>query len=47
MEAAVGTAIASGAAAAQGVVGDNMPLVFAVSVAFVAWTVGKRVLSKI
>jgi hypothetical protein len=47
MEEAVGTAIASGVAAAQGVIGDNMPLVFGVAVAFVAWTIGRRVLGKI
>jgi hypothetical protein len=43
----VGDAIASGVTAAQGVIGDNMPLVFGVAVAFVAWNVGKRVLGKI
>jgi hypothetical protein len=44
---AVGTAIASGVTSATGVIGDNMPLVFGVAVAFVAWNVGKRVLGKI
>jgi hypothetical protein len=47
MGEAVGTAIAAGVASAQGVIGDNMPLVFGVAVAFVAWNVGKRVLGKI
>lgn len=32
---------------AQTVIKDNMPLVFGVAVAFVAWTVGRRVLGKI
>lgn len=47
MGAAVGTAIASGVTNALGVITDNMPLVFGVAVAFVAWNVGKRVLGKI
>lgn len=42
-----GASIAAGVTAALDVVGDNMPLVFGVAVAFVAWNVGKRVLGKI
>lgn len=42
-----GAAIADGVTTALGVVGDNMPLVFGVAIAFVAWNVGKRVLGKI
>ena len=42
-----GAAIDSGVDAALGVVNDNMPLVFGVAVAFVAWSVGRRVLGKI
>jgi len=42
-----GTAIAEGVTTALGVIGDNMPLVFGVAIAFVAWNVGKRVLGKI
>lgn len=44
---AVSLAIASGVTAAQDVIGDNMPTVFGVAVAFVAWTIGRRVLGKI
>lgn len=47
MGATVGTAIAGGVTSATGVITDNMPLVFGVSVAFVAWSIGKRVLGKI
>lgn len=47
MGAAVGTAIADGVAQATGVITNNMPLVFGISVAFVAWNVGRRVLGKI
>jgi hypothetical protein len=47
MGAAVGTAIASGVSSAQDVITGNMPLVFGVAVAFVAWNVGRRVLGKI
>lgn len=47
MTAAVGTAISDGVTQALGVISGNMPLVFGVAVAFVAWNVGKRVLSKI
>lgn len=43
----VNTAIASGVGDAKDVISDNMPLVFGVAVAFVAWSVGRRVLSKI
>jgi len=43
----VGGAIAGGATTANEVISDNMPLVFGVAVAFVAWSVGKRVLGKI
>jgi phosphotransferase system glucose/maltose/N-acetylglucosamine-specific IIC component len=43
----VGTAINSGVTQALDVIGDNMPLVFGVAIAFVAWNVGKRVLGKI
>lgn len=45
--ATVGESIASGVTSALGVVGDNMPLVFGVAIAFIAWNVGKRVLGKI
>lgn len=44
---AVGTQISAGADSAVGVVSDNMPLVFSVAIAFVAWAVGRRVLGKI
>jgi hypothetical protein len=47
MTAAVGTAISDGVGQALGVISGNMPLVFGVAVAFVAWNVGKRVLGKI
>lgn len=47
MGTAVGTALATAATTAQGVITDNMPVIFAVSIAFVAWNVGKRVLGKI
>jgi hypothetical protein len=43
----VGTAIGGGVNSAQEVITDNMPLVFGVAVAFVAWSVGKRVLGKV
>lgn len=43
----VDTAISGGVTSALGVVNDNMPLVFGVAVAFVAWSVGRRVLGKI
>lgn len=32
---------------AKDVISNNMPLVFTVAVAFVAWSVGRRVLGKI
>lgn len=47
METTVGTAISGGVTSAQTVITDNMPLVFGVAVAFVAWKVGKRVLNKV
>lgn len=43
----VNTAIDNGVDSALGVITDNMPLVFGVAVAFVAWSVGRRVLGKI
>ena len=43
----VGGAISGGVSQALDVIGDNMPLVFGVAVAFVAWSVGRRVLGKI
>ncbi len=43
----VGTAIAGGVDTGKEVIGDNMPLVFSVAVAFVAWSVGRRVLGEI
>lgn len=43
----VGTAISGAVTSALTVIGDNMPLVFTVAIAFVAWTVGRRVLGKI
>ena len=43
----VGTAITGGVTSALEVITDNMPLVFGVAVAFVAWSVGRRVLGKI
>lgn len=47
MGTAVSDAIATGVAQATAVIGDNMPAVFGVSVLFVAWAVGRRVLGKI
>lgn len=47
MGAAVGTAIADAVGQATGVITANMPLVFGVAIAFVAWSVGRRVLGKI
>lgn len=44
---AVTAAITSGVTQATAVIGDNMPAVFGVSVLFVAWAVGRRVLGKI
>lgn len=43
----VGTAIGNGVDQAKEVISDNMPLVFGVAVAFVAWNIGRRVLGKI
>jgi hypothetical protein len=43
----VNTAISGGVDQAQKVITDNMGLVFGVAVAFVAWSVGRRVLGKI
>lgn len=43
----VGSAISGGVTSAQEVITDNMPLVFGIAVAFVAWSVGRRVLGKI
>jgi phosphotransferase system glucose/maltose/N-acetylglucosamine-specific IIC component len=43
----VGDSIASAVTQATDVIGANMPLVFGVAIAFVAWNVGKRVLGKI
>jgi hypothetical protein len=43
----VGSQIANAADSGKEVVSDNMPLVFGVAIAFVAWGVGRRVLGKI
>jgi hypothetical protein len=43
----VDTAISGGVDQAKDVITNNMPLVFGVAVAFVAWSVGRRVLGKI
>ncbi len=43
----VGTAIGTGVGNAKDVIGNNMPAVFGVAIAFVAWQVGRRVLGKI
>jgi hypothetical protein len=43
----VGTAISGGVTDGKEVINDNMPLVFTVAIAFVAWSVGRRVLGKI
>lgn len=45
--AEVGTAITAGANQGLDVIQDNMPVVFSVAIAFVAWSVGRRVLGKI
>jgi hypothetical protein len=42
-----GSAISTGVDNAKAVISENMPLVFGVAVAFVAWAVGRRVLGKI
>lgn len=44
---AVGAPLADAANAGKEVINDNMPVVFTVAIAFVAWNVGKRVLGKI
>lgn len=44
---AVGTAINSAANNAKEVIVNNMPVVFGVAIAFIAWAVGRRVLGKI
>lgn len=43
----VGTQISTAVSNAKEVISDNMPLVFGVAIAFVAWHVGRRVLGKI
>lgn len=43
----VDTALADAVAQATAVIGNNMPAIFGVSVLFVAWAVGRRVLGKI
>jgi len=43
----VNTAISGAVDTAEGVITTNMPLVFGVAIAFVAWSVGRRVLGKI
>lgn len=43
----VGSAISGGVDNAKDVISNNMPLVFGVAIAFVAWHVGRRVLGKI
>jgi hypothetical protein len=43
----VGDQVGVGTNNASSVIGENMPLVFGVAVAFVAWAVGRRVLGKI
>lgn len=43
----VDASVSPGVDNAKQVIGDNMPLVFGVAVAFVAWRVGRRVLGKI
>lgn len=44
---AIGDAISSVVDDALAVINTNMPLVFGVALAFVAWAVGKRILGKI
>lgn len=41
------SAIQSGVTAGKDVISENMPVVFTVAIAFVAWSVGRRVLGKI
>lgn len=45
--AELNTAVSGGVTQAKDVIEDNMPLVFGVAVAFVAWSIGRRVLGKI
>jgi hypothetical protein len=45
--AEIGTAIGGAVNQGKDVISDNMPLVFGVAIAFVAWSVGRRVLGKI
>lgn len=47
MEVAVAAALSDAVASATSVITTNMPVVFTVAIAFVAWNIGKRVLSKI
>jgi hypothetical protein len=47
LPATVGETLATAVTTATGVIGTNMPLVFGVAIAFVAWNIGKRVLGKI
>ena len=44
---AVGTTLSGAVDNAKQVISDNMPLVFGVAVAFVAWQIGRRVLGHI
>lgn len=43
----VGSQVDTGVDNAKEVISDNMPAVFGVAVAFVAWSIGRRVLGKI
>lgn len=47
MELAVATALGDAVDSATAVITTNMPLVFGVAIAFVAWNIGRRVLGKI
>lgn len=47
MDTGPGASIAAAVTTAKEVITDNMPLVFGVAIAFVAWSVGRRVLGKI
>lgn len=42
-----GASITEAVNSAKGVIEANMPLVFGVAIAFVAWNIGRRVLGKI
>jgi hypothetical protein len=44
---AVATALSDAVTQAKTVITDNMPVVFGVAIAFVAWSVGRRVLGRI